>query len=218
MTKITGIGIDQGISSCGYGVVELCNGEIKVLEYGTITSKSTEPTGVRFLKIFEHIEGLIDEYGIVVMGCEKLFFNPIMKKGRNKSASMMDTNMVTGILWLLSAMKNVKMKSYVPGTVKKYVAGKGTAKKEEVEKAVKEYMNSAVITKEKNTEHDADAVGIGITTVKELAWELENPPKTKVTKKKRKDKKKEGSIEKELSLKEIKKKNTRKKGEKLYEK
>lgn len=173
--SIIGIGIDQGIANCGYSVVKLReDDELEVLTSGTIVTKSTYPLSQRCLILFNEIKSLVEEYGAEIIGCEKLFFNPRQsdkKGGRNKSASIVYTNMATGLLYLIAGQYQIPIKEFVPGTVKKALTGNGRAEKEEVEEAViKAVVHTKEITEPNlnplKTSHESDAVAIGITTVK----------------------------------------------------
>lgn len=171
--SIIGIGIDQGLANCGYSVVELFeNDTMKVLESGTFLTKSTYPLPQRIEILFSEINGLVSSYPVQMIGCEKLFFNQYQKteKGgvRNKSASIVSTNMVTGIIYLIAGQQKIPLKEFVPGTVKKLVAGHGRATKEALEEAIINIMKNGSNSTEKpfGTSHESDATGIGIATVK----------------------------------------------------
>lgn len=161
--SIIGFGIDQGIANCGYAVVELTpENEVIVLSHGTITTKSDKPLPSRILQIYEMINDLANEYNGDILSCERLFFSPKQKTGRNKSASIMYTNMATGVIFLLAEQQGLFFKDFVPGTVKKYLTGSGRATKEEIEESIKKYLGDNVVIK---TEHESDAIAIGITAV-----------------------------------------------------
>jgi len=104
--KIISIGIDQGIANCGYGCVEveiddlsLAIVSLKTLEYGVIVTKSDTPMSLRATNIVAKITSLVNDHNPQAMGCEKLFFSQPRQGGRNKSASMLYTNMATGLLY-----------------------------------------------------------------------------------------------------------------------
>lgn len=167
--SIIGVGIDQGIANCGFSVVELTpNDDIHVLTSGTITTSSDEELSSRIQHIYHTINQLVKEYNTSILGCERLFFSKERKstenkKGRNKSASIVYTNMATGILYLIAGENNLVIKEFVPGSVKKYVAGKGNASKEEIANNLQQILG---INKKFKTNHEADAIAIGITAVK----------------------------------------------------
>lgn len=168
--SIIGLGIDQGIAHCGYSVIELTpSNEMNILCSGTlITSSKTELTK-RIESIYQTIKTLAEKYNVSIIGCEKLFFSTKQKsetnpKGRNKSASIVYTNMITGILYLIAGQQNIEIKEFVPGTVKKYVTGHGKASKEDVKKAVEQIVHG--LDKNIETDHEGDSIAIGVTAVK----------------------------------------------------
>ena len=186
---IISIGVDQGIASCGYSVVKLTDTDvIEVIVSGTIKTPSSQTYGKRLNTIYEKIQALATEYEANIIGCEKLFFNPKMKvDNRNKSASMMHTNMATAVLHLVSESIRIPIVDFVPGTIKKFITGNGRATKEDVENAVTKIMGDS---KEVKTEHEADAIAIGITAVKYYKENKDDLLNDKNKKKKRKTKKK----------------------------
>lgn len=173
--SIIGVGIDQGVANCGFSVVKLReDDQVEVLVSGTIITKSDYPLPQRMLILFNEINRLVQDYKADIIGCEKLFFNPNQKEGgkkggRNKSASIVYTNMATGLLYVIAGQQKVPIKEFVPGTVKKALTGNGRAEKEEVEEAVIEIvLNSAeeISSETLKTSHESDAIAIGITAVK----------------------------------------------------
>lgn len=166
---VISLGIDQGIANIGYAVTGLKDGKEVLLQSGTFKTTTKHEFAVRMKMIYEFINDLLDTYNVKVMGMEKLFFNPVQGKNRNKSADIMRTNMVTGILFLLASQHNKRIFDYTPGTVKKYVAGHGHAPKEQVLEHVQGLAErSGIIIK---TEHEADAIAISLTALKQY---LEN--------------------------------------------
>lgn len=187
--SIIGIGIDQGIANCGFSVIELTeNNEPIVLKSGIIETPSSITLPERMTLLYSLLAELVTTYQPIIIGCERLFFNPPRKsaqgdgkKGRNKSASIITTNMATGIIHLIAGQKQVLLQDFVPGTVKKYVAGSGRANKEDVIAAVIHLLG-----REDVKEHEADATAIGITAVRHYR----NTKGVVPLKKKRKPKKK----------------------------
>lgn len=162
----TAFGVDQGLASVGYGMIRTTYGKDgvkrEILSSGTIKTKSGYKKTERLLLIHEKLMEQIKEYKPDAMGCEKLFFNPPQKKdNRNKSASIVITSQATGVVMLTSGMSGLPLYSFVPGTVKKQVATRGNASKEEVQEALKTFceQNDVVI----KSEHEGDGIGIALT-------------------------------------------------------
>ena len=192
------LGVDQGYANCGFSVVEWSPdySEPKVLDMGVIETSAKLEMGERLSMIEEKLMRLADQYQVSAIGCEKLFFNPPKKEGteenphalRNKSASIVNTSMVTGVIHLVSYKKSLWFKDSTPGTVKKQVTGNGRASKDRVYQMVESlipreflYKKQSKKAKEagldpelrKPKDHETDAVGIAITTIKEYFLALE---------------------------------------------
>lgn len=159
------LGIDQGIANIGYAVTGIKDGEETIIRSGTFKTTTKHEFEKRLEMIYEFIKGILQTYNVNVMGLEKLFFNPQQGNQRNKSADIMRTNMVTGLVFLLASQHNKTVFDYTPGTVKKYVAGHGHAPKEKLRENVEQLaLNSGIVIK---TDHEADAIGISLTALKQ---------------------------------------------------
>lgn len=193
------LGVDQGYANCGYSVVEWSPdyAEPKVLAMGVIETSPQLGMGERLQTIESQLLSLAQTYDVEAIGCEKLFFNPPKKEGteenpyalRNKSASIVNTSMVTGIIHLVSFKQSLWFKDSTPGTVKKQVTGNGRASKDRVYQMVESLIPRSFLYKKqskkdqeaglepklrKPKDHETDAVAIAITTIKEYFLMLED--------------------------------------------
>jgi len=192
LNKITAIGIDQGYANMGYCIVtfDLNQNKYEILESGTKTTDSDLDMSKRLGFIYLFLKEILTKYPeLNLVGCERLFHNKPMGKSnffqqRNKSASIMKTNMVTGVIYLVSGEFDLRVSDFPPTTIKKQLTGSGKANKEDVEKAVYEVaMNQGIEIK---TDHEADAIAIGITTINEYIEGLLNQDEKKIKRRKRK--------------------------------
>lgn len=167
------IGMDQGIANFGFAVLDIDDEGFEVLESGTVRTPAKHSMGKRLIKIRTKVEELMEDYEPELMGCERLFYNA-PTGGRNKSLGMMHVNMATGMLHMICTENKIELVEYPPTSVKKMVAGNGRASKEEVFNAVGIHL-----TKELKTEHEIDAVAIGITTYRKYREEEEKSVKDK---------------------------------------
>lgn len=174
------LGIDQGYANLGYSIIKynILTENVDILYSNCLKTLASEDFNKRILNIYSYTSDLIEnsEFQIDVMGCEKLFCNQPIKINkeneqksafmlRNKSASMMKTNMVTGVLYLISAEKGKELFEYPPTTVKKCIVGNGRAKKDELMDKLNTIIESSGL--KIKTDHETDSVGIAITTAKE---------------------------------------------------
>lgn len=166
--EVISLGIDQGIANVGFGLTALDQeGNEVILHSGVFRTTNKHSEEKRIQLIYEFINELIRSYNVKVIGLEKLFFNPAVKtaegKSRNKSAAIMRTQMVTGVIFLSASMHSLPIADYTPGTVKKYVAGHGRASKDDVIKYITKIAKECGITLK--TDHEADAIGISLTAL-----------------------------------------------------
>lgn len=119
------LGIDPGVATIGFGVIEAERQRNQLIQYGTITTPSGIPLSQRLLQISGDMDELIHIFQPDEMAIEELFFN---------------TNITTGIavahgrgVILLSAEKaQVPIFEYTPMQVKQAVVGYGKAEKKQV--------------------------------------------------------------------------------------
>ncbi len=119
------LGIDPGVATIGFGLVEADRAKVHMVTYGAITTPAGLPLSRRLYQIDRDMEELIGKLKPDVMAVEELFFN---------------TNLTTGIavahgrgVILCAAEKcGVPLYEYTPGQVKLAVTGYGKAEKRQV--------------------------------------------------------------------------------------
>lgn len=160
--NIIALGIDQGIANMGYCILSLNKNnqhEPIILKSGIFKTDNSEPMQNRIKHLYDGLEELVENHpGINIIGTESLFVNGFKSGGRNKSAAIVNTNMITGAIMLLGAKNDILIKQYTPGAVKKYITGVGDATKMSVEESLK-----AIIDKNKVeiiADHQSDAIAI----------------------------------------------------------
>ena len=166
MAKFTIIGIDQGLASCGYGVIRFKKTKKsikidKVLDYGVIKTTSKQETKDRLVYIHNKLTELVDTYKPIGISCERLFYSAPSKGQRKKSASIITTNMVTGLVILTAGENNLEFADFVPSSVKKEITGNGKATKEDMISTIPKILGieEGVV----KIEHQADALSIAYT-------------------------------------------------------
>ena len=146
------LGIDPGLATVGWGVIESERGQVRPIAYGAITTPAHTDIEARLLMIQNDIETIIEKYKPDEMAIEELFFN---------------TNITTGIavaeargVILCTAHKlGVKISEYTPLQVKQAVVGYGKAEKHQVIAMVTSILK---LSKPPKPDDTADAVAIAI--------------------------------------------------------
>ncbi len=119
------LGIDPGIATVGFGVVDAQRGRQKYVSCGVITTPAHTSLSSRLDQIYSDLESLFDTFKPEAISVEELFFN---------------TNITTGIavahgrgVILLAAYRHkIPVFEYTPLQVKQSVVGYGRAEKRQV--------------------------------------------------------------------------------------
>jgi len=146
------LGIDPGYAIIGYGVLDFEKGKFRILDYGSITTKSTMEFSMRLKRIYMGIQELIDKYKPDSVAVEKLFFNKNTK-------TALKVGHGRGVVLLGGAMNDIDVFEYTPLQVKQAVCGYGRADKNQVQQMVKMLLGLKEVPKPDDT---ADALAVAI--------------------------------------------------------
>lgn len=150
MRKI--LGIDPGLASTGYGVIQGEASKLQLLDYGVIQTQVTKDLGARLCKIYDYIQAIIAQWKPQEMCMEALFFS------RNVSSAMAVAN-AKGVIALCATKASLPLAEYTPNIIKKAVTGTSRADKALVERFVKLLLGEK---EEIKPDHASDALAVAI--------------------------------------------------------
>ena len=146
------LGIDPGLATIGWGVIDTTGVKHKAIAYGAIITPAGTPTEKRLAQIFAELEAIIKKYQPEVMAVEELFFNTNITTGIRVAEAR-------GVIITQAHSLGVKIAEYTPLQVKQSIVGYGRAEKSQVITMVQTFLN----IKEKIRPDDAaDALAIAI--------------------------------------------------------
>ena len=146
------IGIDPGLHTAGYAVLEGRSGAIKAVDYGAIRTSSGLELPARLAIIYNEVSELIDMYNPSEIAVEELFF------GRNMTTAF-TVGQARGVFLLAAEQKGLAYFQYTPLQVKQAVSGYGRAGKQQVQQMVKMLLALEAVPKPDDV---ADALAVGI--------------------------------------------------------
>ena len=148
------LGIDPGLATLGYGVIEALPGDKRrLIQYGTLNTKAGEPMPQRLRAIWRGMNQLMDMYQPDDVAFEELFFSKNITTGMNVS-------MARGVAMLAVAERTENLYEYTPMQIKQAVTGYGGADKHQVQMMVKMMLNMKEIARPDDA---ADAVAVALT-------------------------------------------------------
>lgn len=134
------LGIDPGLATMGYGVVERANGSFRPLALGVIRTPAAQATAVRLASIRRDLLEIIDAYSPDVVAVERLFFNSNVK-------TAMSVGQAAGVALASAAERGLEVFDYTPPEVKQSVVGVGSASKRQVQTMVTSLLGLAEMPK-----------------------------------------------------------------------
>lgn len=124
------LGIDPGLSRCGYGAVRQVAGETEVVSAGLITTSPDLGLGERLATLLSDVRDLLEELGPEVIAIERILF-------RSNAKTAMSVGQASGVVHLAAFEYGCPVIEYSASEVKLAVAGYGSAEKIQVQRMIK---------------------------------------------------------------------------------
>jgi crossover junction endodeoxyribonuclease RuvC len=124
------LGIDPGLNTTGYGVVEVVPGGFKLAEAGVIQGGKVRQIEERLKQIHAGVNEVLQAFQPVAMALEELYSH----YERPRTAILMGH--ARGVICLAGALASVPIAHYAATHVKKMLTGNGRAPKQQVQWAI----------------------------------------------------------------------------------
>ena len=148
------LGIDPGLTRCGYAVVDARNiTSARAVSMGVIRTRPSEPLASRLATLRTDFTSLIAEFEPDAVAVEQVFFQVNVR-------TAMATAQASGLALAEAAIAGCDVIQYTPNQVKDAIAGWGGAGKEQVQKMVQARLNLATLPEPADA---ADAAAIALT-------------------------------------------------------
>ena len=119
------LGIDPGVATIGFGLVEAERGRQRLLRYGVITTPAGIPLSSRLWQISQDMSALLSQLKPDEAAVEELFFSKNITTGIAVAHGR-------GVILLELERSGIPVYEYTPMQVKQAVAGYGGADKRQV--------------------------------------------------------------------------------------
>tara|TARA_B100000427_G_C15412103_1_gene552505 strand:- start:91 stop:567 length:477 start_codon:yes stop_codon:yes gene_type:complete len=146
------LGIDPGIKTTGFGILDSKSNKLSLIAYGTIKPRTNDSLPKRLNHLFEEVNKIFDKFSPDIFSIEDMFYSKNVK-------SAMVLGQARGAMIIAAAQANLPIFEYAPRKVKMSVCGNGAASKEQVQYMVMKILN----LKEAPGAMDiSDAIAVGI--------------------------------------------------------
>jgi crossover junction endodeoxyribonuclease RuvC len=123
------LGIDPGLSRCGYGVVRRTGSRLTATAGGVVTTDPATPLPERLRLLFGELRSLVAEIRPDAVVVEQVFFQTNVR-------TAMATGQAGGLALVAAAESGCEVAQYTANEVKLAVVGFGSASKDQVQKMV----------------------------------------------------------------------------------
>ena len=119
------LGIDPGIAIVGFGLIESDRGNMRMLQYGAVTTEAGLPLATRLVQIEDDMRALIRQLQPDEIAIEELFFSKNITTGIAVAHGR-------GVVLCTAERLSIPIFEYTPMQVKQAVVGYGLADKKQV--------------------------------------------------------------------------------------
>lgn len=146
------LGVDPGLSRCGYGAVRRQGGRWEVVAGGVVATDPASALPERLAALHGELQALVDELQPEVVAVERVFFQTNVR-------TAMATGQASGLALLVAAQAGVPVAQYTPNEVKMAVCGHGGADKRQVQQMVARVLGLAAVPRPPDL---ADALALAV--------------------------------------------------------
>ncbi len=123
------LGIDPGLSRCGYGVVTRRGGSLVAVAGGVVSTAPSMPLPDRLRTLSDELRALVAEYRPSAVVVERVFFQV-------NARTAMATGQAAGVALVAAAESGCEVAQYTSNEVKQALVGYGSATKDQVQRMV----------------------------------------------------------------------------------
>ena len=168
------LGIDPGIVTLGYGVVDKDrSGNCRAIDYGVVLTPKEETLPVRLAILEEGVNRVIDRFSPEEIAMEELFFSKNITTGIAVAHAR-------GVTMLACVKKCGRLYEYTPMQIKQALTGYGRADKKQIQQVVTSLLRLKSIPRPDDA---ADALAIALchafTSRFGALFSVENSTRTK---------------------------------------
>ena len=130
------LGIDPGLTRCGYGAVVRESGELRAVAAGVLRTAPGDDVAARLAELQAGVRSLLVELSPDAVAVERLFFQSNVR-------TAMSVGQASGVVLAEAAAAGCAVVQYTPNEVKSAVTGSGSAGKDQVQRMVQAILGLA---------------------------------------------------------------------------
>jgi crossover junction endodeoxyribonuclease RuvC len=149
------LGIDPGVSRCGYGALVAARGRARAVACGVIRTDPGDPLPNRLAELEGELAALVEQLRPSAVAVERILFQANVR-------TAISVGQASGLALAVAARAHVPVTQYSPNEVKLAVTGDGRAGKHDVQTMVATLLHLVDVPKPPDA---ADALALALTHV-----------------------------------------------------
>ncbi len=154
------LGIDPGLSRCGYGCVKAEGPRKRAVAAGVITTALDAPVPYRLATLRSELHDLFSELQPDVVVVERVFF-------QTNARTAMSVGQASGVALLTAVELGCEVAEYTSNEVKLAVTGFGAATKDQVQQMVARLLDLSAVPRPPDA---ADALALSLCHLSTAPW------------------------------------------------
>lgn len=147
------LGIDPGLSRCGYGIVEQATtARQRAVTVGVLRTDPADPIAHRLVQLRDDVRGLLSEHRPAVVAVERVLFQVNVR-------TAIPVAQAAGVVMVEAHSAGSEVVEYSPNEIKQAVTGMGGADKEQVQRMVQTLLG---LPKRLQPADAADALAVAL--------------------------------------------------------
>jgi crossover junction endodeoxyribonuclease RuvC len=146
------LGVDPGLTRCGYGAVRRAGAQLRAEAAGVLTTAPSAPTPERLAELADGVRALLAELRPDAVAVERVFFQSNVR-------TAMSVGQASGVVLAAAVAAGCEVVEYTPTQVKLAVTGSGVADKGQVQRMVQSLLGLATPPRPADA---ADALALAI--------------------------------------------------------
>ena len=155
------LGLDPGLGTTGYGLVDSDDQNLRPVCYGVITTRPKQELAQRLNDLHQQLTDLLVSFSPDVAVVEQLFFG-------NNSRTAIVVGQARGVILLAAAQNHLPIYEYTPMQIKQAITGYGQADKIQIQRMVSLLLGLDKIVRPDDA---ADALAIAICYHHSSRWD-----------------------------------------------
>ena len=151
MTR-TILGVDPGLTRCGFGVVAVNGQQLRMVAAGVIKTAADTPIEQRLLEVWRGLTALIEQHRPDAIAVERVYAQLNVR-------TVMGTAQASGLALTIAALHGISVATYTPTEMKAAITGSGRAEKAQVMSMVQRVLKLDAPVRPADA---SDALGLAI--------------------------------------------------------